>query len=213
MAFIYWIHLKEHTDIFTQGYVGYTTKTVDRRFSEHVRFIKTNDTKRSSPVLYNAANKYGLENLVVSTIVECDTDYALYLENALRPKDKIGWNLMVGGIKAPEMTEERRKMISDKNKGLKRTDLQKRKLSESHKGKVSKLKGVKLDQHKCLTMSLNSCYNKKIFCPDLQISFLNSKYASLYLKSIGFDKADHNSIRKVASGIRTKAYGFTWVYI
>lgn len=121
MAFIYWIHLKEHSDIFTEGYIGYTTKTVKNRFSEHLSRIRKNDTKRASTILLMAANKYGIDSLVIDTICECSLEYALYLENALRPNERIGWNLMIGGIKSPEMTEERRKMISDKNKGRKRS--------------------------------------------------------------------------------------------
>jgi hypothetical protein len=32
---VYWIKLKSHTDVFSQGYVGVTKRNIYQRFSEH----------------------------------------------------------------------------------------------------------------------------------------------------------------------------------
>lgn len=95
MAELYWIHLPEHTDMFSEGYVGVTKHTALQRFRGHKK--AANHTKRntSSPV-YNAIRKYGSE-LIISTIVVAAWDYVLDLEAKIRPTPKIGWNILSGG--------------------------------------------------------------------------------------------------------------------
>ena len=94
MAFLYWIHLPEHTDIFKEGYVGITTRTVKQRYVSHKIASKT-PSKHHLPI-YRAINKYG-DNILVSTVVEGPEDYILNLEITLRPKEGIGWNCAMGG--------------------------------------------------------------------------------------------------------------------
>lgn len=95
MAFVYWIRLKEHTDIFTQGYVGITTKTVDERFTRHRE--NANCVNGVKTILHKAFLKYGSHNLIVECIVECSKEYASWFESVLRPKRYIGWNIATGG--------------------------------------------------------------------------------------------------------------------
>lgn len=95
MAELYWIHLPEHTDMFSEGYVGITKHTALQRFKGHKK--AANHTKRntSSPI-YNAIRKYG-EKLIVSTLVISTWDYVLNLESKMRPTPKVGWNILSGG--------------------------------------------------------------------------------------------------------------------
>ena len=95
MAFVYWIRKKEHTDIFTQGYVGITSKTVEERYKRHRE--NANCVNPVDNILYKAMLKYGSDNLVVSTLVECSYEYASNLEKKLRPERYIGWNIAIGG--------------------------------------------------------------------------------------------------------------------
>lgn len=119
MAFVYWVRLPEHSDIFSEGYVGFTSKTVSERYKSH----KT-DSKRdqySHTPFYKAMNKYK-ELLIVETICEGSNDYCLMLENKLRPSPSIGWNLLVGGAKGSlgtKASEETRKKQSELRKGEK----------------------------------------------------------------------------------------------
>ncbi len=117
MAFVYWIHLPEHTDMLSQGYIGFTSKTVESRWKQH-----RDDSKRYPHLtLYKALVKYG-EDLVVTTLVEGDNDYCLNLENNLRPKNKIGWNIKVGGDMGPIgviPSEESRRKMSESRTGEK----------------------------------------------------------------------------------------------
>lgn len=69
MAFIY----KITNQINGKSYIGKTIKTVEKRWKEHCR---EKDRKRcNSRPLYEAMNKYGVENFSVETLEEClDTD-------------------------------------------------------------------------------------------------------------------------------------------
>ena len=102
MAFVYWIHLKDHSDILSEGYVGITTKSVKRRFSEHLtrarmRLKSKREFDKSRSIIGHALLKYGENEIVVDTICECDINYALYMERKLRPAPLIGWNILTGG--------------------------------------------------------------------------------------------------------------------
>ena len=131
MTSVYWIAHKDHTDIFSQGYVG-VSNNVDYRWNTH-KSLKTNVH------LKNAINKYGWDNLVKKVVLIGEEDYCLEIENKLRPADKIGWNLVCGGgkppsalgkkfIRSPEWIEKIRLANLGRpswNKGKKLTDEQK----------------------------------------------------------------------------------------
>lgn len=148
MAFVYWIHLPEHTDMFSEGYIGFTSKTVQSRYAQHLYDASTKDNKS---ILHKAILKYG-DALVVDTLVDCESDYGLELEKQLRPHPRIGWNLITGGrggSRGHNCTEETRKKMSESHKGkvateatraklraLRHSDETRKKISDAHKGKV-----------------------------------------------------------------------------
>ncbi len=120
MAFVYWIHLPEHTDILSQGYVGITSKTVAERYKGHLKALKS---KKSSHIIFYKALKKHLSRILVTTILEADLEYAKLIENKLRPKIKIGWNTAEGGSSAPIklFTDATRTKISEALKGRVKT--------------------------------------------------------------------------------------------
>lgn len=95
MHTLYWIHLPEHKDITSEGYVG-ITKNLEARIINHRQ-------KNSSCLhLYHAIDKYGWDSLVVKTVYKDDNEqFIALLENILRPDKKIGWNIAPGGFKPP----------------------------------------------------------------------------------------------------------------
>ena len=109
---VYWIHLPEHTDIFSEGYVGITTKSLEKRFQQH----RYQARKGGLHLINKVVRKYE-EQLVVDTILVSTLDYCLDIENKLRPEPFIGWNSAAGGQyigKAEYSTpEEVRKKISE----------------------------------------------------------------------------------------------------
>lgn len=96
MAYVYWIRHVSHTDMFSEGYIGVTSKTPEERFAEH-RAIARQPKNRNKFTLHKALNKYPPEEIVVQAVVKCEIDYAYDLELKLRPERAIGWNTSVGG--------------------------------------------------------------------------------------------------------------------
>lgn len=102
----------------TSGYIGFTSKTVEGRWTQH-----KNDAKRYPHLtFYKALAKYG-DRVIVTTLLEGSDDYCLDIENKLRPRNKIGWNIKIGGdfgsLGVIPSDETRKKMsdtrIGDKN--------------------------------------------------------------------------------------------------
>ena len=90
---VYWIHRPEHTDMFSQGYIGVSNNT-KLRWREH-------ETRTGNLHLQRAIKKYGWDNLVKEVIVIADELYCLAVEFKLRSADKIGWNIIAGGGMPP----------------------------------------------------------------------------------------------------------------
>lgn len=115
MAFVYWVHLPEHTDMFSQGYIGFTSKSLEKRWSGHL-----SDSQRFPHVIfYKALKKYG-EHLIKEVILEGSDEYCLAVEYKLRPKEKIGWNTLAGGERGSlgvKRSKESCKKQSDSLKG------------------------------------------------------------------------------------------------
>lgn len=120
MAEVYWIHLPEHTDVFSEGYVGVTARDTQTRFKEHLAL-----SMRGKDAVHLAIQKYG-DKIVVNTVCICEEPYAYGLEFKLRPEKRIGWNIQKGGFSPPNMkgkkvprririkgTPEHRKKVSE----------------------------------------------------------------------------------------------------
>lgn len=89
MMIVYWIGEKEHSDLYTQGYIGITKKALKERVREHKK------NKGNSIVAGKLRNH---ADLIWSVIHEVSSlEEALALEANYRPKQNIGWNLQRGG--------------------------------------------------------------------------------------------------------------------
>lgn len=139
-SIVYWLHLPEHTNIMTQGYVG-VTKDVRQRFMCHRYRTENVHLKR-------AIKKYGWENIVKTTVLIAEKVYCLMVEAKLRAFSKIGWNEACGGgappanipwnkgrrLSAEELEAMRRKGFGSRkgcrpwNFGIKLSDEQKKNL-------------------------------------------------------------------------------------
>jgi len=167
MSFVvYWIREQSHTDLMTQGYIG-VSGNVSKRFAAH-----RNMENGTNAHLRHAIQKHGWDNMVKSVLLMAEKDYCLDIERKLRPADKIGWNLTVGGgyppvtsgpqpqrrgraawnkgktgIFSPEtlaVLREKHLGRVPPNKGVPLSDEQRQKLSKALKGRVSPRKGAKL---------------------------------------------------------------------
>lgn len=153
---VYWIHHPDHTDMFSQGYIGVSIN-VERRFNEH---LKKSDNRH----LRFAIGKYGWDTLIKKQILIADENYCLDIERKLRPNDGIGWNLVMGGGLPPKKIGNKYRLGKPSwNKGKKMSAETRAKvskaakeqwgrlgmrelLSNAKKGKPSPRKGVKLSE-------------------------------------------------------------------
>lgn len=140
---VYWIRHKDHTDIFSEGYVGVSNDVVNR-WIDHKSEIKTG--KHINPHFVNAVNKYGWDELIKEVILISTKEYCLEIEEKLRPEKKIGWNIAKGGgmpipmfgIDNPMANPIHRAKISGENHfmfGKKHTEETKKKIGANHRFK------------------------------------------------------------------------------
>lgn len=99
---LYWIRLPEHTDMFSQGYIGITKQSVTKRFNQHRNSAKRCKARKKSEFKKILRDDVGL---VVETLVVSDYDYVKNLERLLRPESNVGWNRATGGATVMESLE------------------------------------------------------------------------------------------------------------
>lgn len=154
MAYVYWIHLPEHTSI-CDGYVGvYKGTNINERWSRH----KRDAAQGSMYIIHKAIRKY--DNLVYDVLFCGNYEGCLQLEEYWRPDLHIGWNTHSGGRSCSPMqgrvhTDESRAKMKKAQSGKKRSteskirqsntlkghitkESTKKKISESQKGKANK---------------------------------------------------------------------------
>lgn len=160
MAVVYWIRKKEHSDMFSEGYVGVSSKSVEHRFQQHKA-----DTQRGSAYpIHKAIRKYG-DELVIETLVVGSTEYCYDVEKSLRPLPSTGWNINIGGVIAPmtgrKHSEDTRKQMSVSRKASDSPWQQPgRKHSEETKAKMSAaLMGQKFTEDHKSRMRVPKCGN------------------------------------------------------
>lgn len=84
--------------INNKQYVGKTNLTIDKRFKEHVRDSKRNRCNKRP--LYDAMNKYGIENFYIEILEECEVEKASEREKYWIYKlgtFHYGYNMTTGG--------------------------------------------------------------------------------------------------------------------
>lgn len=117
---VYWIAHKSHTDMFSQGYIG-VSNNHESRWKYHSRYGENTH-------MQHAIKKYGWDNLQKKVILIAEKNYCLDIEAKLRPKDKIGWNIVAGGGNPPSipwnkgktMPQETLKKLKAKGFGFKK---------------------------------------------------------------------------------------------
>jgi hypothetical protein len=124
-VYLYWIHLPEHDDITKQGYVGYT-KDYNKRMKDHTYSYKhyTETGQTHHPCLYQAFDKYGIENMVSEVVFYGDKDSTYSMEALLRAEPYVGWNVVKGGNvgnRGVALSEETKRKISIAKTGQKQS--------------------------------------------------------------------------------------------
>jgi predicted GIY-YIG superfamily endonuclease len=163
-ASVYWVRHKDHTNIFVDGYVG-VSKNPKTRWEQH----KSNLQKLKHENLHfqSAFLKYGIENLIFEIVCFANEKYCYQVENKLRSKLNVGWNIAIGGEKPPVSKfrgEDYKSPLKGKNRntpwlvGKKLTKEQKLKLKEI-KNKKIKYKNTIFNSFQDLAKHLNLKYS------------------------------------------------------
>jgi len=111
---VYWIKYPSYTNPKNEGYIGITSQTIEKRFSDH----KSN---RKNKLLSNRCKK---ENVEIVCLQEgLSKEQARLIEESYRPVENIGWNINKGG----DLPPSRKGKVSPKSvlKGIDRTEKQK----------------------------------------------------------------------------------------
>jgi predicted GIY-YIG superfamily endonuclease len=168
---VYWIRSVDHTDMMSQGYIGVSGR-FDRRMWEHYH-------QNGNRHLKHAIQKYGWDNLVKTQILIADEDYCLDIETKLRPKDKIGWNIVKGGGHPPSTPwnkgipadpEHIKKMnvirlsMPHHNLGKKYSEEVKKRMGAPKLGRPSKLRGIPRTAE-CVEKMTATVLSQKWICP------------------------------------------------
>jgi group I intron endonuclease len=161
---IYWIHHPDHTNMFTQGYVG-ITKRFERRMWEHL-------TLGQNRYLTFAIKKYGWDNLIKEKVIIASKEYCLDIESKIRATAKIGWNLVAGGGMPPLSIKGRKHNAPAWNKNVAWSDEiresirknvtklwenpeYRQRMSDAHKGQISPMAGKKHSKESLLQISIS----------------------------------------------------------
>ena len=98
---VYWIHKPKHTDITKEGYVGITSNKAQERWADH-KSASRSSTKDNCKIINNAIRKH--KDLIYEVVLVADTrDYCERIEGLLRPTNRIGWNIAIGGMPVDTM--------------------------------------------------------------------------------------------------------------
>jgi predicted GIY-YIG superfamily endonuclease len=201
--YVYWIKCVEHSDIFSEGYVGISCNPKER-----MRAHKKN--KKDSP-LRNAILKYGWDNLTKVIInSELSLEEALTLERKFRPAERIGWNLQTGGFigvepewyKIPSNREQHSNATSVNTK----LGIQKKDTVEARSERAKQNWKKNKDSYKYVSVGEN---NPKALLTEDNVKYI--KYTLIPLGKTNSEIASLYSVKHyVISFIRT---GKTWKHV
>lgn len=108
--------------ITNKSYIGQTKYTVEKRYKSHISsfkiFSKNLQKRHCCIALYTSMKKHGLNNFVISKILECENDkldkyekFYIKVFNSLCPN---GYNIRTGGYNGKHCAQSREKMRKSK---------------------------------------------------------------------------------------------------
>lgn len=151
-------------------YVGKTSKSVEKRWNDHLKKAKAKENRR----LYDSINKYGSENFKIAELDSADDEEKInemeswYIHIFRSYNKEYGYNMTFGGDGGNTISgfsEERRKEYSEKlsmiRKGFKHSLESKIKMSENSKGKK-----LTEESRNKISNTLRKKIEEKLFIPD-----------------------------------------------
>lgn len=202
-------------DINGKVYIGKTSLSIDKRFKQHV--LDSNKNRCNKRPLYDAMNKYGVENFHIEVIEENISDedindkeiyYIRKYNSYIGFNNTNGYNATLGGDSRKYKNIDIEKISSDYAHGMNCTDIGKKYHVDSrYIANLLRSNGV----HVLNPVEFQS---KPIYQIDKLTNLVISKYESATEAAIKLfgDKRKRSNISKVLAGSQTSAFGFRWVY-
>ena len=101
MYHVYWLHLAGHTDILNEGYIGVSSQPNERLYEHRYE-------RRTNRHLSHAFDAYG-DQIIQTILLVGSKQYCLDVERGLRPTERIGWNIAIGGGIPPSRKGQKNK--------------------------------------------------------------------------------------------------------
>lgn len=193
-------------------YVGKTTTTIEQRFKEHCRGSRKSYKNRP---LYDAMNKYGIENFIIECLEEIEdesilSDREIYWINELGTYGKGGYNATKGGDGSS--IYDPNDIINLYNLGYSQYQVaEKMQCDRETVSRVLKAHGVEI----------RTC-EKKVNQYDLAGNYIQTFFSALdaikYLVDLGICKVrvPDQATTKITNCCKHKsstAYGYKWEYL
>lgn len=190
-------------------YVGKTTNSVQERFQEHCRDSRKERCNKRP--LYDAMNKYGIENFIVEELEQVEDETKLeereiYWIQELQTYGKNGYNATKGGD--GKILYDYKEVIELYNLGYTTSQVaNKIGCDPSTVRKVLRANNIRLREgfHRIMQFDLAGNYIQ---------TFESAKQAKLWLQERGVtnNKTAGTLINECCRGKRSKMYGYIWKY-
>ena len=185
-VYVYWIHNINHTNPYTEGYIGISTKPINR-FKYHSN-LKCADNYP----LYEAIKKGAVQTILHEFKTR---EEALEREIEYRPKEKIGWNIIPGGTDVP----------SRKGKPSPMGMLGKTHKEESNQKRSCSMKVLKWWNNGLIQVRLENCPEGYLPGRLKTLSRKSPKHTSVSSTKVKTPLGEFNSITEAA-----KTLGLSW---
>ena len=200
-------------------YIGQTSLSIQERFKQHIH--DANKGYYNHRPLYNAFNKYGIENFIVEELEECNTEEINQKEIEYINKFDTysnGYNATLGG--EGTVTIDYDKVLEKYRMGLSAGQIAKD-MNHDIKQITRILKSKGVSKEEIVERGHNS-QGRPLYKIDKKTNEILEKFDSVakaaqYLKDNNISKDTIGGISahisQCCNGIRKTAYGFIWRYI
>ena len=218
MPYIYKITNKINNKV----YIGKTLKTIEERWREHISdYSKIRNEKRP---LYDAMNKYGIENFTIEEIEKCSVDvvnerekyWIQYYNSYIGFEDSKGYNATLGGDGKHYINYEEVCLLYEKYQNK----TQVANILNIDLGTVSKILKLYDIKTKSVKEILTEKYGKQVEMYDLNKNYLQTfpsvNAAARYMVENKLTNCKQTTIKthitEVCVGKRKTAAKFIWKY-
>lgn len=198
-------------------YIGKTSHSLEQRWIKHQQNAAGRYKDKSYP-LYNAINKYGIENFQIEVVEDNISDndinnkekfYIKQFNSCILEPNSNGYNATYGGDGNKIKDYNEQIIIQQYQSGKSAAEIGR--LNNISRNTVCEV----LNAHNIIILSPKERGAKKVQQLDKNTEEILQEYSSITdaSKSLGKGKSGYTHISRAARGIRKTAYGYKWKII